>query len=220
MLEQASPFRLGPCTVSIERMSRFVAGLGGLLLIIVVAACSRGGDQDQATSASGSAGAGAGGEGLAQDAGNLPTEVVIAHFPIDSLDGVISRVGVSFDASVSSDGKGSVRIDASGPVTVKLFELGDIDLDNTRIDYSAKLRSEGLQGAAYLEMLVSLPGLGEFFSRGFDTAIRATSEWSSPRTPFFLSKGQDPDNIRLNLIITGRGKVWIDDVKLTRPRRP
>jgi len=34
-------------------------------------------------------------------------------------------------------------------------------------------------------------------------------------TPFFLEAGQKPDLIRLNLVVQGGGRVWIDDVHLT-----
>ena len=39
-------------------------------------------------------------------------------------------------------------------------------------------------------------------------------------TPFFLQAGQKPDLIRLNLVIQGKGRVWIDDVHLMRGPLP
>jgi len=35
-------------------------------------------------------------------------------------------------------------------------------------------------------------------------------------TPFFFKKGENPDNIKLNLIIKGKGTVWIDDIRLLK----
>ncbi len=99
------------------------------------------------------------------------------------------------------------------PIYGKTNEMG------YRIYQYGEYEVEAVIGAAYLEMLVSIPGRGEFFSRGFDTAVRGSSDWTSPQTPFFLSAGQNPDNIKLNLIITGAGKVWIDDVSVVKPPR-
>ncbi len=38
--------------------------------------------------------------------------------------------------------------------------------------------------------------------------------------PFFLQAGQKPDLIRLNLVVAGKGRVWIDDVRLLRQPLP
>jgi hypothetical protein len=38
-------------------------------------------------------------------------------------------------------------------------------------------------------------------------------------TPFILQPGQNPDLIRLNLVIDGTGVVWIDSLRLTRGAR-
>src|SRR5262249_55977340 len=103
-----------------------------------------------------------------------------------------------------------------GPMTVHLYETGDLDVEDARVIYQAKLRSEGLEGKAYLEMWCSFAGKGEFFSRALQAPIGGTTGGASQGTPFFLQKGQNPDNVKLNLVIDGRGTVWIDDLKLTR----
>ena len=133
-------------------------------------------------------------------------------FPLDSLEGVLTQTGVQFDNTISSDGKGSLKIVATEPVTIRLFELGDIDLENARLIYQAKLRTEGVEGQVYLEMWCSFPGKGEFFSRGLQSAVSGTTDWTSQQTPFFLQPGDNPDNVKLNLVITGKGTVWIDDI--------
>jgi hypothetical protein len=35
-------------------------------------------------------------------------------------------------------------------------------------------------------------------------------------TPFFLKKGENPENVKLNLVVDGVGTVWIDDIQLIR----
>ena len=144
---------------------------------------------------------------------------VIKAYPIDSLDSVITREGVEFDPTVSSDGNGSLKITAAEPATVRLFETGPLEIDNARLLYQAKMRSENLEGKAYLEMWVNIAGMGEFFSRGLNSPVTGATEWNSQETPFFLKKGQKPDNVKLNLVIDGRGMVWIDDLKLLKAPR-
>ncbi|MBI5639198.1 MAG: hypothetical protein HZA17_02115 [Nitrospirae bacterium] len=140
----------------------------------------------------------------------------LKKYPLDTMDGVITQTGVQIDKDVSSDGKGSLKITASEPVTVRLFETGDLDVENARLTYQAKVRTENVEGQAYLEMWCNFPGKGEFFSRGLQTPLSGTTDWSSEETPFFLQKGENPDNIKINLVINGKGTVWIDDVRLIK----
>jgi hypothetical protein len=155
--------------------------------------------------------------------GQAPTAAVeLKHFPLDSLEGVRATTGASFDPEISADGKGSLRVDAKEPITVPVFEVTEVGLDNATLIYRASLQSEGLDGKAFLEMWVRIPGKGEFFSRGLDRPVTGTMSWTTVATPFFLQAGQKPDLIRLNLVVQGKGRVWIDDVHLVReplPRR-
>jgi predicted Ser/Thr protein kinase len=145
--------------------------------------------------------------------------VELKHYPLDSLEGVVIPEGVELDKTVSSDGHGSLKITADGPRTVRLFETGPIDGENARLMYQARLRTEGLEGQAYLEMWICLPDLGVFFSRGLNNTLTGTADWTIVETPFSLKPGQKPYNAKLNLVITGKGTVWIDDIRLSRTPR-
>ena len=136
-------------------------------------------------------------------------------YPADNAEGVIDQGRVSFDPAVSSDGRGSLKITAPDPVTVRLFETGDLDIEDARIIYQAKVKAEDFEGKAYLEMLCRFPGKGDFFSRGLDRPISGPVDWTSLAIPFFLKKGENPDNLALNLVIEGKGTLWIDELKLT-----
>jgi hypothetical protein len=140
----------------------------------------------------------------------------LKRFPIDNLEGVITQSGVRIDKEVSSDGNGSLRITATEPTVVRLFELGDIDVEDARLIYQAKVRTEGVEGQVYLEMWCHFPGKGEFFSRGLQTPLTGTTNWTTEETPFFLKKGENPDNVKLNLVINGKGTAWIDDIRLLK----
>ncbi len=144
-----------------------------------------------------------------------PAQVAeLRKYPVDELDGIISRTGIAIDKEISSDGKGSLRIIAAEPTVVRLFETGDIDTENARLTYQAKVRTEGVAGKVYLEMWCHFPGKGEFFSRGLDSSLTETTEWTTLETPFFLQKGENPDNVKLNIVIDGKGTAWIDDIRV------
>jgi hypothetical protein len=142
--------------------------------------------------------------------------VELKGFPLDSLEGIITQSGVELDRQVSSDGKGALKITAAEPTTVRLFEVGDIDVEDARLIYQARVRTEDVQGQAYLEMWCHFPGKGEFFSRGLQTPLTGTTDWTTEETPFFLKRGENPDNLKLNLVVSGKGTVWIDDIKLLK----
>jgi hypothetical protein len=138
----------------------------------------------------------------------------IQRFPIDDLQGIITRSEVQMDNQVSSDGNGYLRITATQPRVVRLFEAGDVDIENARLIYQAKVRTQNVEGRVYLEMWCHFAGRGEFFSWGLQTPLTGTTEWTTEETSFFLKKGENPDNVKLNLIISGKGTVWIDDIRL------
>ena len=140
----------------------------------------------------------------------------LKHFPLDSLEGVLTRTGVELDSKVSYDGNGSLKITAAGPAVVRLFETGDIDVENARLIYQAKVRTQDLEGKVYLELWCHFPGKGDFFSRDLDTPLTDSVEWVSLETPFFLRKGENPAYAKLNIVINGKGTVWIDDVRLIK----
>jgi hypothetical protein len=135
---------------------------------------------------------------------------------IDSLRSVITQSGVAFDPAISADGRGSLRIDASGGRTVVM--LADVPLDAPKLPrfaYRARLRCEKLEGVAYLEMWMVVEGKGEFFSRALHSQISGTSEWSTHEAPFFLEEGQRPKRAKLNVVVEGTGTVWVDGVTLS-----
>jgi hypothetical protein len=140
----------------------------------------------------------------------------LKRFPLDSTKGIITQSDVQIDEQISSDGNGSLRIEATKPVTVRLFETGDIDIENARLIYQARVRTKNIEGQVYLEMWCCFAGKGEFFSRGLMRPMTGTTDWTIEETPFFLKKGENPDNVKLNLVINGKGTAWIDDIQLLK----
>jgi len=121
---------------------------------------------------------------------------------------------IQTDSKVKTEGKGSIRITTQGPTTVCLGEVAGLDIENAMLIYKAKAKSK-LDGVAFLEMWVHVGG-GQYFSRGMNDPIKGKSDWKSIQTPFMFQKGQKPDKVTLNLVINGKGIVWIDDVVLSK----
>jgi hypothetical protein len=112
------------------------------------------------------------------------------------------------------------RIEVQEPQTIRLFEAAPPDLENCRVIYQAKLKTDKLQGKAYLEMWCRSPDFGEAFSRDLNHPLSGTTDWTSFETPFYLKKGERADLLKLNLVIEGTGTVWIKDVSLRKGSLP
>jgi hypothetical protein len=147
--------------------------------------------------------------------GHKTTQVAeLASFPVDDLRGILTRSNVSLDSTHSYDGNGSVRFEADRPTVIRLFEIIDVNVENARLTYQAKVRTEAFQGEAYLEMWCAFDGRGEYFARDLETPLSGSTEWSTEETYFFLQRGENPDRVRLNLVVNGTGTVWVDDIRL------
>ncbi len=140
---------------------------------------------------------------------------LIKEYPVNKND-VISKSNIVFDKNVSSDGNGSLVITVDHPAVINLYETGDVDVDNARLIYQAKVKTQDVDGNVYLEMWCRFPDKGEFFSRGFESSLTGTEDWTTIQTPFFLRKDENPINVKLNIVVDGNGKVWVDDLKLLK----
>lgn len=98
--------------------------------------------------------------------------------------------------------------------TLTLFAFEPPPLESGMVTYRAELKSENLEGLAYLQMLVRFPGLGEFFSKGLTDTAFGTNDWSSFQVSFHLKEGQIPELLKLNIVAEGRGEIWVRSVKV------
>ena len=64
---------------------------------------------------------------------------------------------IQTDSRVKIEGKGSVRITTKHPTTVCLGEVSDLDIENAKLIYKAKVKTE-LDGVAFLEMWAHVSG--------------------------------------------------------------
>jgi hypothetical protein len=103
---------------------------------------------------------------------------------------------------------------------IHLFEIAKPGVEDCMVIYRVKLKTEGLSSPAYLEMWCRFPGKGEFFSRDLEHPLTGSNDWASFETPFFLKKGEQPDLIKLNVVVKGSGKIWVKDVELIKAPLP
>jgi hypothetical protein len=122
---------------------------------------------------------------------------------------------LSQDPVVKVEGSGSIRISTLWPTTICLGEVLELNVENAQIIYRAKVKSEKLKGTAFLEMWCHVGG-GQYFSRGMNSTVTGTMRWKALQTPFILQAGQRAEKVTLNVIINGKGTIWIDDVQLLK----
>ncbi|MEW6143970.1 MAG: hypothetical protein AB1598_03020 [Thermodesulfobacteriota bacterium] len=147
-------------------------------------------------------------------------EMNVKKFPVSDAGEFSALSNAVIDRSVTSDGNGSLLVDAGSPVEVALYTLDGSGLEHARAAYKAMLRTEGLtgegesRGIAYLEMKLRYPGGEDIVSRGPAVPPTGTTGWTPAETVIYSDKGDAPESVTLSLVVDGRGKVWIDDVML------
>jgi len=143
-------------------------------------------------------------------------DLELRRFALDTAEGVIQKTGVESDGKVRAEGAGSLKIKITEPSVIRLFETGPLEIEEGVLVYRARLRTENAQGNVYLEMWCRFPGIGELFSRGLQSPLRGTNDWTTQEIPFFLKKGLKPDDVKLNVVSEGPGVIWIDDIRLLK----
>jgi hypothetical protein len=125
-----------------------------------------------------------------------------------------SAIGTTIqtDTQVKAEGKSSIKITTQWPTIICLGEVTGLDVEDSKLVYKAKVKSD-LEGTAFLEMWAHVGG-GQYFSRGLNDVVSQKTDWKIIQTPFLFQKGQKPDKMTLNIVINGKGTVWIDDIVL------
>lgn len=129
-------------------------------------------------------------------------------------DASIIGTTIQTDTWVKAEGKGSIKITTQWATTICLGEVHRVDVENAKLVYKARVKSD-LDGTAFLEMWAHVGG-GQYFSRGKNDVVSQKTDWKIIQTPFLFQKGQRPEKVTLNLVINGKGTVWIDDIVLSK----
>lgn len=120
---------------------------------------------------------------------------------------------IQTDAAVKAEGKASIKITTAWPTTICLGEITGLNVKGAKLIYNAEIKTE-LEGSAFLEMWVQVGGK-QYFSRGLDNVVYGKTDWKAIRTLFMLTQDQKAEKATLNLVINGKGTVWIDNAVLT-----
>ncbi len=151
---------------------------------------------------------------------SLAQEEKKLSFPISNVQEIITQSGVVIDTEITTDNNGSLLINTDKTIKVELFEIDKEDFKNKRLTYKAQIRSEDLtgtedlRGISYIELIAQFPDGEELISRGPRVPVSGTTDWRPAESVLYIDKGIAPENVKLNLIVEGQGKVWLDSVKL------
>ncbi len=137
----------------------------------------------------------------------------IEYYACDSMDKVVPGDLVAFDPAFSSDGKGSLKVTVDQPATVNLFEVAAPGVENAKYIYRANVNMKDLLGDVNLQMVIHFKNGGEV--NAYQT-VKGQGAWTPMEVFGIVQKGQKPDMVKLNLLISGQGSCWVDDVHLVQ----
>jgi len=83
-----------------------------------------------------------------------------------------------------------------------------------------RVRSQGVEGIAYLEMWSDFGERGRFFSRtqaaaGPMAGLSGDQEWREFLLPFFPEQ-MKPERLEINVVFPAGGKLWLDSLELVQ----
>jgi len=140
---------------------------------------------------------------------------IVRTYPMNEIQTLGTTIAL--DKYQTSDGNGSIKISSIRPITICLGEVTKLEIEESEVVYKAVVKSEDLDGTAFLEMWCTINGKS-FFSRGLTSTISGKSDWKEISTPFSVKKGEKIDKISFSIVLNGRGTIWIDGVKLLKSR--
>jgi len=121
---------------------------------------------------------------------------------------------IQTDTMIKAEGNGSIKIMTLWPTTVCLGEVTGLNIENAELVYKALVKSD-LESKTFLEIWAHVGG-GQYFSKGMNDVMNQKTEWKTIQTPFLFQKGQRPDKLTLNIVINGKGTIWVDDIVLSK----
>ncbi len=116
----------------------------------------------------------------------------------------------------------ALRVDASpSGIVVHLATIERPSVEPEGYALIGWVRYEGVEGPGYLEMWSVFPDGSRSFSRtlgakGPVAALTGSSDWRSVAVPFSLRGGLTPSSLQINLVLPGRGTVWLGPMEVAR----
>lgn len=132
---------------------------------------------------------------------------------------------------VSLNGESVLKLENTNdtPLQVQLFSISKPSLStNTVYAITGQVKYDNVQGVGYVEMWNFFPPVkpgmpeGQYFSRTLGDSgelgkITGTSDWRNFSLPFNPAGASGPPvRLKINLILPGRGTVYLSPVKLVK----
>jgi predicted Ser/Thr protein kinase len=133
---------------------------------------------------------------------------------------------------VEVDGRSALRIENTNnaPLQLALYKIENPPITSQRFAVSGEIQYENVEGDGYLEMWSQFEKEprateGLFFSRTLDASgpmgkISGTSSWRAFTLPFRQSRDASPYRLHVNVVLPGRGVVYIGPPTLVQFVRP
>ncbi len=108
------------------------------------------------------------------------------------------------------------------PRTEAVLTLEAPGISSARYAIKGQLRYDGIEGDGYLEMWNYFPDGGRYFSRTLGTAgpmksLKGSSGWRPFVLPFYNKEGGPaPSKLVLNVVLPGRGTVYLGPLRLVQ----
>lgn len=125
------------------------------------------------------------------------------------------------DGLIAEETAGTLRVTTGQPAIVQLAAANAVTTkpQNAPLRYTAELNAQELAGEAHLEIHVLLSGgkTGYVFGRDTqDTAVTAAEGWKIVTGSFNLKPEDVPDQIKISLVVDGKGSVLVRNLRLVR----
>lgn len=125
------------------------------------------------------------------------------------------------DGLIAEETAGTLRVTTGQPAIVQLAAANAATTkpQNAPLRYTAELNAQELAGEAHLEIHVLLSGgkTGYVFGRDTqDTAVTAAEGWKIVTGSFNLKPEDVPDQIKISLVVDGKGTVLVRNLRLVR----
>jgi hypothetical protein len=104
--------------------------------------------------------------------------------------------------------------------TTLVVQLDPAKAPSHRYVLKGRVKYEGVKDVGYLEMLSTFGKNGTFFSRTLEKGgpmgeITGTSDWYDLELPFFSKPGLLPEKIVVNVVLPGKGTVYLTPLTLS-----
>lgn len=148
-----------------------------------------------------------------------PPSAMEGGVPVDLVDPNAMNEKPSGLEKVPAGDKTALQITTDEACSVELAVIEKPTITSPRYLVKGWIKYEGVEGDGYMEMWNHF-GEQSYFSRTLGDGkgpmgkITGTSGWRVFLLPFTAEEGMKPDRLEINLVLAGKGKVTVTDVRL------